>query len=316
MLVTGASGFIGRAMLAGLHERGARVRAIARRVEPSDADVEWIACDLSREPDWSALLEGVDLVVHLAGQTSVREAERDPEADARINVAPMLGLLAAARRLADPPTVLMAGTETSAGLHRGVLDDAIVDAPLTHYDAHKRLAELALAEAVGEGRVRGASLRLTTVYGPGPRPRADDRGVIDLMITRALAGRALSVYGSGEQQRDFVFVDDVVAAFVAAALHVDALAGDHYVIGSGRGLAIRAAFEQIADEIERATGMRVPVVEVPPPADASPIDARSVVADSSRFSARTSWTPRVDFDEGLRRTIASRLALTPPRARP
>jgi nucleoside-diphosphate-sugar epimerase len=136
------------------------------------------------------------------------------------------------------------------------------------------------------------------------------------MITRALAGQPLTVYGSGDQQRDFVFVDDAITAFLAAAAHADALAGDHYVVGSGRGLTITAAFEQIARTVERETGIRAPVIHVPVPADSSAIDARSVVADSSRFSALTSWTPRVDFDEGLRRTLARRLdpALQQPRS--
>jgi nucleoside-diphosphate-sugar epimerase len=305
VLVTGASGFIGARLVARLRAQGCRLRLVSRR--PPASEPGWVRCDLTASAPWAALLEDVTLVIHLAGQTSVREAERDPAADRRINADVMIELLAAARELGTRPTVLFAGTETAAGVHRGRLDDHVIDAPVTHYDAHKLAAERALGEAVAAGWVRGASLRLTTVYGPGPRPQAEDRGIIAMMLSRALTGRALTVYGEGESLRDFLFVDDAVAAFLAAAAVPERLAGDHYIVGSGEGLAIRDAFERIAALVQREVGTHAPVVRVAPPDEINMIDTRSIVADSSRFHALTGWTAQVGFDDGLAHTLAWQL---------
>lgn len=304
VLVTGASGFIGTRVVERLREQGCRLRLVSRRVFAGDPS--WVCADLRERDCWPALLDGIAIVVHLAGQTSVRAAEIDPSADARINTDAMLHLLAAAERIGTRPTVVFASTETIAGVHRGVLGDDVPDAPVTRYDAHKLAAERALRDAVAAGIVRGGSLRLTTVYGPGPRPQAGDRGVVDLMLERALAGQALTVYGDGQQLRDLLYVDDAVAAFMAAALVPEQLAGDHFVVGSGTGLTIVALFERIAALVERELGVCTPVVHVDPPEPRSIIDERSVVADPSRFCARTGWTPAIDFDEGLRRTLAMR----------
>jgi nucleoside-diphosphate-sugar epimerase len=304
-LVTGASGFIGTRLVARLRAEGCRLRLVSRR--PVAGDPSWVSCDLRERDCWPALLDGVTLVFHLAGQTSVRTAELDPVADARINTDAMLGLLAAAQHLGTRPTVVFASTETIAGVHRDRLDDDVPDAPVTRYDAHKLAAERALREAVSAGIVRGGSLRLTTVYGPGPRPQASERGIVDLMLARALAGQALTVYGDGQQLRDLLYIDDAVAALLAAAAVPDQLDGDHFVVGSGAGLTIVELFERIAKLVERELEIRAPVIHVQPPEPRSIIDERSVIADPSRFCARTGWTPTIDFDEGLRRTLANKL---------
>ena len=130
-----------------------------------------------------------------------------------------------------------------------------------------------------------------------------DRGILNRMILRGLQGEAITVYGKGEQLRDYVFVEDVVQAFLAAGAAAEALQGGHYVIGSGQGHTIAEAFRLVADRVAARTGRNVPVNHVEPPAGAASIDSRNFVSDPSRFMKLTGWKPGHALAAGIDRTI-------------
>jgi nucleoside-diphosphate-sugar epimerase len=145
------------------------------------------------------------------------------------------------------------------------------------------------------------------VYGPGPRSSSADRGVLNLMLRRALAGEALTVYGSGEHIRDYIYIEDVARAFLLAAANAERLEGRYFVLGSGRGYPIAEALNLVADRAALRTGQRVPVVHVDPPATLSPIEARNFVADTTAFRQATGWTAGVGLADGIDRTIETLL---------
>ncbi len=129
------------------------------------------------------------------------------------------------------------------------------------------------------------------------------------MMARALRGESLALYGEGTQLRDYLYVDDAIEAFVAAALHAARTDGCHFVVGSGEGRSLADAFELVARRAERLTGRRIEVLSQAPPAGLSPIDARSASVDASRFRAATGWSPRVTFVDGVDRALAALPAL-------
>ena len=138
--------------------------------------------------------------------------------DFHANVMPIRHLLAACARRAPRPIVVFAGTVTEAGIpSRLPVNEDEPDNPITAYDRHKLIAENDLKAAAAQGVVRGATLRLSNVYGPGRDGKPHDRDVLNRMIRAALAAEPLTVYGSGEYMRDYVFVEDVVDAFLRAA---------------------------------------------------------------------------------------------------
>jgi len=313
ILVTGGAGYLGARLLRhlapALLDAGCRVRILSRRSGavpdlPSGIEVERFAGDL-RDPGIApALVQDVDLVFHLAAQTSVYAAEEDPSADHEINVAATLRLLDAARLTGRRPVFLLAGTVTQAGLTPRVpVDETAPDLPVTVYDLHKLMAESYLRYHVRCGHVRGASLRLSNVYGPGPASGSSDRGVLNVLVRRAVGGETLTVYGEGKALRDYVYVDDIAAAFEAAALGIERIDGEYFVIGSGRGTAIKDAVALVAARALAKTGRRAEVIHVPPPRPPSPIEARDFIAESRRFRDATGWSPRVALEEGIDRTI-------------
>jgi len=315
VLITGGAGYLGTAIAHALSEVDVTLVRLARpgAARPpltGRARVEELSADVRDPGVWERALPGVDVVLHLAAQTSAYVAERDPLADLDANVRPLLALLDACRRASLRPVVVAAGTATQAGLTPQLpVDESVPDRPITIYDLHKLAAERYLEHHVRAGAVRGATLRLANVYGPGPRSGAPDRGVLNLMVRRALSGQALTVYGDGAFVRDYVFVDDVARAFLAAAARVDRVDGRHFVVGSGCGATIAEAVHLVADTVARLTGRPpVAVTHVPPPPGLLPIEERSFVADTAAFRAATGWEPRVTLAEGVEATVRHALA--------
>lgn len=314
VVVSGASGYIATSLVERLAGTAAKVVRLSRGPLPRAAGCSDLAGDYADPALWDKALPGADVVFHLAAQTSFYAAAKDPDADFRANVLPMRALLEACRRAGARPFIVFAGSSTQAGLpRRQPVDESHPDEPVTVYDLHKLLCEKLLEGYARQGLARGATLRLSNVYGPGPRSSAADRGILNAMIARALRGERLNVYGDGAPVRDYLYIDDMAAAFLAAGRGLPALDGRHFVMGSGRGVSLLDSFRLIAARVEAKTGRQVEVACVPEPQGLSPIESRRFVADASAFRSASGWTPSVSLEEGIDRTIES---LAPAGARP
>nr|WP_274389157.1 NDP-hexose 2,3-dehydratase family protein [Streptomyces taklimakanensis] len=158
--------------------------------------------------------------------------------------------------------------------------------------------------ATAEGVLRAVSVRPPTVFGDCPTPTAVDRGVVTAMARRALAGEPLTVWRDGGIARDVLYVTDAARALVAALDHTDALAGRHWVVGTGRPTRLTDLFAAVAEVAAERTGRPpVPVVTVDPPAHATPPDFHSYTVDASAFREVTGWEPRVPLRTGLERAV-------------
>ncbi|MBI2822486.1 MAG: NAD-dependent epimerase/dehydratase family protein [Acidobacteria bacterium] len=314
ILITGGAGYLATSLVRLLQPAGCRIVRLGRPgasfppVEGT-SEIEDRTGDIRQRAVWESVLEGIDAVFHFAAQTSVYKANEDPRADLQVNVTPMLHLLEACRRRERKTAILFAGTVTEVGIPaRLPVDESHPDHPVTIYDVHKLAAETYLKCYARLGFVRGAVLRLSNVYGPGPASSSADRGVLNQMVCRALRGEPLTVYGKGQHLRDYLYVEDAARAFLDAARNMDRVDGQYFVIGSGQGHTLVQAVHRVAERVHQKTGRVVPVVHVEPPAGLSPIEARDFVADTSRFAEATGWKARVPLDEGLDRTVDAFLA--------
>lgn len=317
ILITGASGYVASAIVQSLAEIRCTIVRLSRQALPPPphglATVRDAEGDVTDERMWATYVPRVDCIFHLAAQTSLRLAQKQPREDLTANVHPMLHLLQTCRRTSCRPFIVFAGTATEVGLpDRVPVDEAFHDRPVTVYDLHKLVAETYLRLSVEEGAACGVTLRLANVYGPGRDRSSPDRGVLDSMIRKALRGEALTLYGDGLAVRDYVFIDDVAGAFLYAGAHPSAVNGRHFVIGSGEGHTIRDAAQLVADRVNAKTLKDVRVAHIEPPEAASPIDARHFIADTTRFRQATGWSARITLAEGIDRTIDSYLRKAPP----
>jgi nucleoside-diphosphate-sugar epimerase len=311
-LVTGASGYLAHALMRRLVAEGARVAALTRGALAGAAGAapdEVLVGDVTDAGVWDEVLGETDVVYHLAAQTNVYVAQDDPLADLRINALPVLRALEACAKRSDPPALVLAGTSTQCGIPaRLPVDESHPDAPVTIYDLHKLLAERYLEQFAARGLARGTCLRLVNVYGPGPASRSAGRGVLNVMIRKALSGERLTVYGRGERLRDYAYVEDVARAFTCAGARLEAVNGRHFVVGTGRGHTLADAARLVVERAARRTGRHAEIVHVDPPPGLSPIEDRDFVADSSAFTRATGWRAQVGLEEGIDRTIEVLLA--------
>lgn len=304
VVITGASGYIASAIVERLAGVAAKVIRVSRGSLPPLFGCADIVGDVAESETWRRVLPGAECVFHLAAQTSFYKSAEDPDADFRANVIPMRHLLEACRKEGYKPFIIFSGSTTEAGLPlTSPVDESHPDTPITVYDLHKLLSEKLLEGYARQGYARGTTLRLSNVYGPGPKSSASDRGILNAMIARALRGDRLTVYGDGSPVRDYLYIDDMAAAFLASCSGREALNGRHFVMGSGRGISLLDCFRLVAERVKARTGRAVEVVSVPEPAGLSPIESRRFVADASAFRKATGWAPTVSLKDGIDRAV-------------
>lgn len=307
-LITGGAGYLGSSLARQIAARGDHARRLFRgdkQPEPlANELIEDFSGDITSRGDLERALVDVDVVLHLAAQTSIYVADQDPMADQEVNVRPMLGLLEACRARGGCPTVILASTATLAGISpRLPVGPDAVDEPATTYELHKQLAEQYLKHYVRRGAVRGCALRLANVFGPGPKSSRPDRGILNGMVRRALAGETLKIFGTGEFLRDYIYVDEAARAFLCAADHADAVNGRHFFLASGVGHTLAEAIHLVARLVGERTGKTVAVEHVPAPATLAPIENRSFVADVAPLWQAAYFRAAISLEQGLRQTI-------------
>ena len=310
MLVTGASGYVGSALVRALAKISSHLILLAREDRPAplvpgaQAEISAVAGDIRKTETWSRVLPGIDYVFHLAAQTSTYVANQDPLTDFDFNVLPVMRMLQTCERQELGPGIVFAGTVTQVGVPSEVpVDESFPDHPVTVYDVHKLMAEKYLELSSRKTVVQTVTLRLSNVYGPGRTAGSSDRGILNQIVRKGLRGETLTIYGDGKFVRDYMYIGDVVDAFLAAATRMADVSGSYYVIGSGLGHRIVDAVSMVADSVMRKTERRPQVVHVPPPAGLSPIEERNFVADTTSFRAATGWEPRISLADGIDRTI-------------
>jgi nucleoside-diphosphate-sugar epimerase len=313
IVITGARGYIGAALARRLAGEGRALRLVSRPSSGSagalvgGANIEAIEADLCDETVWSRLLRDAATIVHLSARTDLRAAEADPAGDEALNVEPVRALVRAAANVGARPDVVFASTVTIVGPQPAIpADERTPDRPCSVYDRHKLACETILREATIAGTLAACTLRLSNVYGPGGASVNSNRGILNVMMRRALGGEPLTIYGEGAYTRDFTHLDDVVVAFATA---VDAgpevRDGSHYVIATGQGHTLVEAYRLIVEDAFAATGRRVEIRHIAEPADLHPIERRNFVGNSSLYRRRAGWRPTISLAEGIGRFFAA-----------
>jgi nucleoside-diphosphate-sugar epimerase len=299
VLVTGAAGFIGSHLTAALLARGARVTGLdcftdyyARAIKEANLAVNrgherfaFVERSIA-EADLDALLDGVTHVFHLAAQAGVRKSwGRDFQIYTLNNVdASQILLEACVGRPIENFVYASSSSVYGDAVAIPMTEDALPQ-PVSPYGVTKLAAEqLCRLYTVNHG-VPTASMRYFTVYGPRQRP---DMG-FHRFIRAALQGEPITLYGDGEQTRDFTFVADAVAATIAAG--DQGRPGAVYNIGGGS----RVSINEVIELIGRVTGKKLRVRREP----AQKGDMRDTYAATARAQADLGWTPKTALAEGI-----------------
>jgi UDP-glucose 4-epimerase len=302
-LVTGGAGFIGSTLVDRLLRDGHEVVVVddlrrGRRENLAAAEatgrVRLVELDVAG-PQLHDLLAEVkpETVFHLAAQIDVRVSVADPLLDVHQNVVGTVNLAEAARK-AGVRKVLFA---SSGGSIYGTPDElpvseAVPINPKSPYAASKVAGEVYLNTFRQLYGMDCTHLALANVYGPRQDPHGE-AGVVAIFAQRLLNGQSTKVFGDGGNTRDYVFVEDVVAAFVAAS--GDKGGGQRFNIGTGEQTSDRELHSLVA----KAAG----AADDPEFAPARLGDLRASALDNSAAQRELGWRPAVDIAEGVRRTV-------------
>jgi UDP-glucose 4-epimerase len=291
VLVTGAAGFIGRAVVAALRERDIPVTAVDREPpDPSwDSGVTAITGDLAEQEVCIAAFETRPrAVVHLAALTSVLRSVDSPMKTFAENVTITQVLLELSRGSGVGTFVLASTNAVVGNVGTEIITAELPLRPLTPYGATKAACEMLLSAYSGSYGLSTAALRFTNVYGPG---MSHKDSFVPRMMRAALAGDGVRVYGDGLQRRDLVYIDDVVAGVLLA---LETQYDGRAIIGSGDSVSVLDMLEAV----RAVTGAAVPAEHVEAPAGEMP----AVVVDVAPSAATLGYRPTVTLKDGLART--------------
>lgn len=300
IVITGGFGYIGSALVDYLQHYECNIVCVSRRDISEKQRVRHWTLDLTKESSWKKIVDYADIIFHLAGNTSIPVADQDPKLNLINSLDPVINLVNAAKDSDKIPRVVFASTVTLYGLTKILpVSEEAKPSPITTYDLHKLFIEQHLEMATKNKIISATSLRLSNVYGPSlGRSSANDRGILNKVTELAINGKDIAVYGDGNYMRDYIYIDDVVSAFIHTAI-ADNTIGNVLNVTSGVGHTIKDAFSLVSDYAAKLTGRKVKINHVEWPKGVSMIERRNFVGNSSELQRVTGWQPRVLFKEGV-----------------
>jgi len=305
-LVTGGAGFIGSHLTEELSRRGHQVRVADNLMTGKRANldhlegVEFLHGDLADLAFARQAVAGVEFVLHQAAIPSVPRSVKDPITSHRANVDATLNVLTAARD-AGVRRVVFAGSSSAYGNTRTLPKyEAMPTCPLSPYALQKVVGEQYLQLFTSLYGLETVTTRYFNVYGPRQDPSSPYSGVISLFANALLDDRAPTIYGDGEQTRDFTYVADVVDGVLRA---VDAanVSGEILNVAAGGRISLNRLFSTMRTLIGSSV--------TPVYAAARAGDVRDSQADITKAQALLGFEPKVALEDGLRLTIDSYRAI-------
>jgi UDP-glucose 4-epimerase len=299
VLVTGGAGFIGSHVVDALIEEGHKVLVVDNlstgKKEHLNPEATFYQLDI-RSPELEDVFrtEKPDLVNHHAAHVDVRRSVADPMFDADVNILGSLNLLECARQHGVESFIYASSGGAIYGEPSYLpCDEQHPLNPICPYGVSKLTVESYLFVYAHTYGLRYVILRYPNVYGPRQDPTGE-AGVVAIFARQMARGEGVVINGSGEQERDFVYVDDVVSANL---LSQEALGGQIYNLGTGIGTSINQLFASMKSLTRYA---EEPVYGPPKPGETF-----KIYLDATKARRELGWQPEVRLEQGLRDTISS-----------
>jgi UDP-glucose 4-epimerase len=306
VLVTGGAGFIGSHLANRLIQASHHVIIVDNestgRISNVPAAAQYIKGDVRRSRDLEhAFVDGLEAVLHIVGQVSLIRSYTDPSLDLQTNVEGTLNVLQLClkyrvARLLYASSMTVYGHSATLPIREDTPCQPISYYGITKYAAERYVHATALRKDL-DSSFDVTSFRMFSVYGPGQALDNPYQGVLGIFLGNVLRGEPITIFGDGEQSRDFVYIDDVVDAWVGA-LDEPATFGQVINLGSGR----RVSINEVADQTLAAFGRsrKNHPIEYRP---ARSGEQGHVEADIARAQSLLGWSPRTSFTQGLGHTV-------------
>jgi UDP-glucose 4-epimerase len=297
-LITGAAGFLGSSLANHLAREGHQVRGLDD-LSTSDPkvlapDVHFTRGDVSDRPKLWTLLQDVDVVYHLAARVSVQESILYPRDYNAVNVGGTVALMEAMRDVGVKRVVLASSGAVYGDMTDGSLKESDIPNPRSPYAVSKIAAEHYVRTIGNLWNIETVSLRIFNAYGPGQHLPPSHPPVIPHYLRQALRGGTLVAHGDGSQTRDYIYVDDVISAMVAAstAPNVDGLVLN---VGSGAETSIKDLIRIVLEVTNSSANV---VYNTQTSGGVS-----RMKADLTLAKEKLRFFPSIKLEEGLRLTL-------------
>ncbi len=297
-LITGAAGFLGSSLANQLAREGHQVRGLddlsTGNPQVLSTDVHFTRGDVSDRPKLWTLLQEVDVVYHLAARVSVPESVLYPRDYNNVNVGGTVALMEAMRDVGVRRVVLASSGAVYGDILEQPLRESVTPNPRSPYAVSKLAAEYYVRTIGGLWGIDTVSLRIFNAYGPGQRLPASHPPVVPHYLRQAQRGGTLVMHGDGSQTRDYVYVDDVISALIAAATapNVNGLVIN---VGSGKETSI----SDLIKAVQNVTGSNAEVLNNPKTASG----VSRLCADLTLASQKLNYRPSIGLNDGLRLTL-------------
>jgi UDP-glucose 4-epimerase len=303
-LVTGGAGFIGSSIAEKLLQQGETVRVIddfstGRRsnLESMVGKLEIFEASICDADAVKRAMVGVDVVFHQAAIPSVSRSVENPTATMMVSVQGTTVVLEAARQARVRRVVYAASSSAYGNTPTLPKVETMPAAPLSPYAVAKYSGELMMRVYAHIHKMETVSLRYFNVFGPRQDPNSQYAAVIPNFITCALTGKELTIFGDGEQTRDFCYIDNTVSANLLAAQTSSKLEGQMVNVACGD----RTSLNQLLAIVNEETGKQMKPRYLPTRAG----DVRDSLADVDAARKLFGYDPTIRIREGLKRTIAA-----------
>lgn len=308
VLITGGAGMLGSTIANLAVRSGALVTVLDAKFPMHEGiifnlkdvwdKISVVECDIRDQEVVKDAITDKDIIFNLAAQVSYGDSINDPYSDLDINCRGQLNILEACRNFAPKAKLLFSSTRFVYGrINYSPVDENHPFNCLSIYGIHKLAGEKYHKFYFDAYGIKTCSLRIANPYGPRQQMKHNKYGIVNWFVRQALEGKPLTIYGKGDQIRDYIYIDDLAEAFLLAAIS-DKTSGEVYNVGSGQGLP----FIEMARTIATLVSGTI-LQEVEWPKDRYLVETGNYISDISKLTRDTGWQPRTNFKTGVAETI-------------
>lgn len=308
ILIIGGLGFIGSNLAHALVKKGFKVTIIDAELDPYGWNnfnietikdkVEYKKVDIRHKDNIFNAVKGQDIIFNFAGQVSRLISLENPELDIDINILGSINVLEAVKIHSPNAKVIFAGSRGQTGEPVYLpVDEEHPDNPNDIYGINKLTAEKYHKLYFDVYGLKTTVFRINNVYGPRCQIKHGHYGVLNLFIGWALQDLPLTVFGDGSQTRDYIYIDDLIEAFIKV-MNNPGTDGQSFQVGSG----VETRFIDIVNIIRKTVG-KGEIVHQPFPETLDKIDINRFVSSSEKLKNTTGWSPEISLDQGISRTV-------------
>ncbi len=305
VLITGGNGFIGANLTEILVKLGANVTVFTNIAQPGwekkfkiNGKTNTVIGDITSKKDTEKVVQNMDFVFHLAGISGATESNERSLLDMQINCGGVLTLLEACRKKNQRARILFPSSQLVYGqANKLPVAESHSTEPTSIYGIHRLTVDKYIVLYNKVFGLKTVALRIPNPY--GPRQSMDHTyGIVNYFIGRVLAGNNITIYGEGNQMRDYIYIEDLIEAMLISNASPESI-GKVYNVGSGKP----HQFKEMAEKITKVIGIG-DIKHVEFPKNAAKSEVGDIYLDIGKIKEELGWEPSTKLEDGIRKTIA------------